>query len=132
MLQSDFSGGLSWVGRAAQFLGGGYMLAAAYAAFRDANAPFGVLGPSQDNAPRHYGIAVALVLAAAVLRLVFLQALETHASLIAFYPAVMLAAFSGGLRAGTLATFLSAALAGFFGWSRTDRSSWSIRRTGWR
>ncbi len=114
MLQSNFGGGLSWVCRAAQFLGGGYMLAAAYAAFRDANAPFGVLGPSQDNAPRHYSIAVALVLAAAVLRLVFLQALETHASLIAFYPAVMLAAFSGGLRAGTLATFLSAALAGFF------------------
>ena len=74
MLQSGLGGGLSWVSRAALFLGGGYMLAAAYAAFRDANAPFGVLGPSRDNAPRRYGIAVALVLAAAVLRLVFLQA----------------------------------------------------------
>ena len=115
MLQSNLDGVLNWVSRAAQFLGGGYMLAAAYTAFRDANAPFGVLGPSQDNAPPRYGIAVALVLAAAVLRLVFLQALETHASLIAFYPAVTLAAFSGGLRAGTLATFLSAALAGFLG-----------------
>ena len=100
MLQSNLDGVLNWVSRAAQFLGGGYMLAAAYTAFRDANAPFGVLGPSQDNAPPRYGIAVALVLAAAVLRLVFLQALETHASFIAFYPAVTLAAFSGGLRAG--------------------------------
>ena len=115
MLQSGFGGGLSWVSRATLFLGGGYMLAAAYAAFRDADAPFGVLGPSRDNAPRRYGIAVALVLAAAVLRLVFLQALETHASFVAFYPAVMLAAFYGGLRAGTLATILSASLAGFFG-----------------
>ena len=104
MLQSNLDGVLNWVSRAAQFLGSAYMLAAAYAAFRDANAPFGVLGPSQDNAPHRYGIAVALVLAAAVSRLVFLQALETHASLIAFYPAVTLAAFSGGLRAGTLAT----------------------------
>ena len=64
---------------------------------------------------RRYGIAIAFVLTAAVLRLVFLQTLETHASFVAFYPAVMLAAFSGGLRAGTLATILSAALAGFFG-----------------
>ena len=90
--------------RAAQFLGGGYMLAAAYAARRDAKARFGILGPSPDNAPHRYGIAVALVLAAAVLRLVFMQELETRAAFIVFYPAVMLAAFYGGLRAGTLAT----------------------------
>ena len=51
MLQSNLDGGLNWVSRAAQFLGGGYMLAAAYTAFRDAKAPFGILGPSQDNPP---------------------------------------------------------------------------------
>ena len=114
MPQSDFGGGLSWVSRAAQFLGGGYMLAAAYAAFRDANAPFGILGPSHGNPPHRYGIAIALVLAATVLRLVFMQALETRAAFIVFYPAVMLAAFYGGLRAGMLATFLSAVLADYF------------------
>jgi PAS domain S-box-containing protein len=115
MLQSGLGGGLSWVSRAALFLGGGYTLAAAYAAFRAPNASVGSVGPSQDSAPGRCGIAVTLVLAAAVLRLVFLQELETHASFVAFYPAVMLAAFSGGLRAGTLATILSAALAGFLG-----------------
>ncbi len=114
MLQSGFGGGLGPVSRAAQFLGGGYMLAAAYAALRDAKAPFGILGPPQDNPLRRYGIAIALVLAAAVLRLVFMQELETRAAFIVFYPAVMLAAFYGGLRAGTLATLLSAALADYF------------------
>ena len=84
--------------RAAQFLGGGYMLAAAYAARRDAKAPFAILGPSHGNPPHRYGIAIALVLAAAVLRLVFMQELGTRAAFIVFYPAVMLAAFYGGLR----------------------------------
>ena len=75
---------------------------------------FGILGPSNDTPPHRYGIAIALVLAAAVLRLVFMQELETRAAFIAFYPAVMLAAFYGGLHAGTLATLLSAALADYF------------------
>ncbi len=114
ILQSNLGGVLSWVSRAAQFLGGSYMLAAAYAAFRDPKPPFGVLAPSQDYTLHRYGIAVALVFNAAVLRLVFLQALETRSAFIAFYLAVMLAAFYGGQRAGTLATILSAALADYF------------------
>ena len=45
-------------------------------------------------------VAIILVLAATVLRLVFLQGLGTGFVFITFYPAVMLAALYGGLRAG--------------------------------
>ncbi len=121
MLESNFGGVLSWVSRAVLFLGGGYMLAAAYAAFPGTAAPFGVLAPSQDNAPHSYGIAVALVLAATVLRLVFLQIVGTQVAFITFYPAVILAALYGGLRAGALATILSAVLADYF-WMEPLRS----------
>ncbi len=119
MLESNIDSVLSWVSRMAQFLGGGYMLAAAYAAFRGHRAPFEVPAQSQEaqsqeEAPHRYGIAVVLVLAATVLRLVFLQVLDISAAFITFYPAVMLAAFYGGLRAGILATILSAAFADYF------------------
>ena len=90
------------------------MAVAAYAAFRDTEAPFVVRAPSQDKAPQRYGFAIAVVLIAAVLRLVFLQPHETRAPFITFFPAVMLAALYGGLRAGALATLLTAALADYF------------------
>ena len=61
-----------------------------------------------------YFVAIVLVLAATVLRLVFLQGLGTGFAFITFYPAVMLAALYGGLRAGLLATLLSAAAADYF------------------
>ena len=58
--------------------------------------------------------AIAIVLAATLLRTVFLSGLGTRVALITFYPAIMLAALCGGLRAGLLATFLSAAIADYF------------------
>ncbi len=60
------------------------------------------------------GVALAAVLAATLIRLAFLQALGLHAAFITFFPAVMLAAFYGGLRAGVLATLLSAVAASYF------------------
>ncbi len=130
MLESNSGGILSWVSRAAQFLGGAYMLAAAYAMFSGSKAPFEVPAQSQEEAPHRYGVAIAIVLTAAVLRLVFLQGLETRAAFITFYPAVMLAAFYGGLRAGTLATILSAALAHYF-WIEPAASFIVAHRTDW-
>ena len=59
-------------------------------------------------------VAIIVVLAATALRLVFLQGLGTGFAFITFYPAVMLAALYGGLRAGMLATLLSAAAADYF------------------
>ncbi len=59
-------------------------------------------------------VAIILVLAATVLRLVFLQGLGIGFVFITFYPAVILAALYGGLRPGMLATLLSAAAADYF------------------
>ena len=120
MLQTTLGGVLGWVSRAALFLGGGYMLIAAYAAFRDAKPAFVVASPN-DEAAHRYSVAIAIVLTAAVLRLVFLQALGTGFAFITFYPAVMLAALYGGLPAGALATFFGALLADYF-WVEPIRS----------
>ena len=110
MLQTTLGGALSWAGRAAQYLGGAYMLVAAHAAFRDAEAPFAVQAPPQEKPPHPYAVAIAIVLIATVLHVVFLPALATHFGFITYYPAVVLAALYGGLRAGALATLLVAAL----------------------
>ena len=61
-----------------------------------------------------YVVAFAVVAAAALVRLGFLQVLGTRATYVTFYPAVMLAALYGGLSAGLLATILSAGLAAYF------------------
>jgi PAS domain S-box-containing protein len=61
-----------------------------------------------------YIVAILLVLAATLLRLRLLQGLGMGFAFITFYPAVMLAALYGGLRAGMLATLLSAATADYF------------------
>ena len=61
-----------------------------------------------------YGAAAGIAAAAAAVRLAFLQTLGMRAPFVTFYPAVMLAALYGGMRAGLLATFLSACLADFF------------------
>ena len=121
MLQTTLGGVLGWVSRAALFLGGGYMLIAAYAAFRDAKPAFVVVASPNDEAPHRYSVAIAIVLTAAVLRLVFLQGLGTSFAFITFYPSVMLAALYGGLPAGALATFSGALLADYF-WVEPVRS----------
>jgi len=72
------------------------------------------IGQNRGGALRGASVAVALVLAATLLRLIFLPALELRATFITFYPAVMLAALYGGLRAGMLATLLSAVSADYF------------------
>ena len=67
----------------------------------------------QDHPPRRYGMAVAMVLAATLLRLIFLPALGMGVAFVIFYPAIMLSALYGGLGAGALATVLSAAIADY-------------------
>ncbi len=114
MLQTIVGSLLGWVSRAAQYLGGGYMLVAAYVAFRDTKAPVLVTAASQDKAPHRYSVAIAIVLIAAILRLVFLQALGMQVAFLTLYPAVVLAALYGGLRPGILATLLAAALGDYF------------------
>ena len=76
-----------------------------------------------------YGVALAITLAAAAVRLAFLPSLGMRATFVTFYPAVMLAALYGGLRAGLLATVLSALLADYFwieppGFTISDPADW--------
>jgi PAS domain S-box-containing protein len=110
LLQTAFGGVLGWVARGAQYLGGGYMVVAAYAAFRNAGAPLVVQGPPQDSAPHRYSVAVAAVLVSAVIRVVLLSVLQARFTFTTFYPALVLAAVYGGFRAGALATLFAAAL----------------------
>ena len=105
---------MNWLARTAQWLGGLYLLLAAVAALRESHLP--LLPPQGKIAPALYrdAMAVAMVLAAAAVRLAFLQALGMRAPFVIFYPAVMLVALYGGQRAGLLATALSGALADYF------------------
>jgi hypothetical protein len=56
--------------------------------------PFVVWSPSQRKVPFRYGVAIATVLIATVLSLVFLQAFETRFPFLTFYPAVVLASMA--------------------------------------
>ena len=74
-------------------------------------------GASDDRGKTEKGlwlrlaVGIAIVFAAAALRLEFLQSLGTRNVFLTFFPAVMLASLYGGLWAGLLATTLSAGLA---------------------
>ena len=115
MIQSVAGSPLGWTGRVAQFLSGVYMLMAALASRRELGARGIAMGQMRIGVPYRFGVAIVLVIAAAAVRLVFLRTLETHSTFfVTFYPAVVLAAFYGGLQAGFLATVLSALLTNYF------------------
>lgn len=61
-----------------------------------------------------YAIGVLAVVCAAAARVLFLTSIGVKAPFLTFYPAVMVAAFYGGLPAGLLATLLSALAAAIF------------------
>jgi K+-sensing histidine kinase KdpD len=61
-----------------------------------------------------YAVAVLMALAAAAMRLQFLEILELRVTFLTFYPAVAVAALYGGFGPGMLATVVSAALADYF------------------
>jgi len=114
MIQSVHGSLLGWAGLGAQYLGGVYMLIAASPSICGSGACEIRLERPVNNRYYYYGITVAIVTAAAIMRLVFLQELGTRVAFITFYPAVMLAALYGGMRAGLLATVLSGLLGDYF------------------
>ena len=113
-MQPVQGGILGWTGRAIQFLGGCYLFVAAVAATQGADPPSITLGQPRKDVPHVLGVAIAIALAAAVLRMVFLRDMGTSFGFLTFYPAVALAALYGGLWAGLSASGLSAALADYF------------------
>jgi PAS domain S-box-containing protein len=114
MVQLSFGSVINWLGRTAQWLGGFYLLCAAVAARRESPGPLFAPATKSPPARYRYGVAIAIVLAAAALRLVFLQPLGLREAFLTFYPAVVLAALYGGLGPGLVATLLSALLADYF------------------
>ncbi len=116
---------VGWAGRMAQYVAGTFMLVAAVSALREAGGGRSLshalddsLGPvpgaSLTRAHYPYFVAFVLVVSATALRLAFLDGLGTRVSYLTFYPAVVLAALYGGLRAGLLAAVLSELLARWF------------------
>lgn len=114
MIQLSLGSVVNWLSRAAQWLGGAYLLAAAFESLRESQIP--LIPRVNESHPAYYrdAIALTIVIGAAAIRLTFLQALDTQAPYLLFYPAVIFAAMYGGLRPGILATALSAILADYF------------------
>ncbi len=114
MIQLSLGSLVNWLSRAAQWLGGLYLLFAAIASLGESQLP--LLPLEKKSHPAYYreAIAAAVVLAAAAIRLSFLSALGMQAPFVTFYPAVMFASIYGGLRAGLLATALSAIFVDYF------------------
>lgn len=114
MIQLSLGSIVNWLSRIAQWLGGVYLLFAALASLRESQLP--LLPPEKKFHPAYYrdAVAVATVFAAAAIRLTFLSMLGMQAPFVTFYPAVMFASIYGGLRAGLLATALSAIFVCYF------------------
>ncbi len=113
MIQLSFGSVVNWLGRTAQWLGGLYLLLAAVAALRKSDLP--LFPPEKSSRPERYayGVAVAVVLAATAVRFALSPAVGTAYPFLIFFPAVILAALYGGLRAGLLTTVLSALIVGY-------------------
>ena len=114
MIQLSLGSIVNWLSRTAQWLGGLYLLFAAIASLRESKLPLLPLGEKSHPAYYRYAVAVAVVIAAAAIRLAFLSAMGTQAPYLIFFPAVMFAAIYGGLSPGLLATVISAALTDYF------------------
>jgi PAS domain S-box-containing protein len=114
MIQLSLGSVVNWLSRAAQWLGGVYLLVAAIVALRESD--LSLLPQEIDSRPPHYryGVAIAIIIAATAVRFVLSPTLGMRAPFLTFYPAVILAALYGGWRAGLLATALSALIVDFF------------------
>ncbi|MGA2331087.1 MAG: PAS domain S-box protein [Syntrophales bacterium] len=114
MIQLSLGCVVNWLSRTAQWLGGVYLLFAAVASLRESQLP--LLPQQSESSPAYYrdAVAVAMVLAAAAIRLAFLSTMGMQAPFVTFYPAVIFASLYGGLRAGLLATALSAIVVDYF------------------
>lgn len=114
MVQSVHGSALGWTARSTQWLGGIYLLIAAFAVAHESNAGEISLSVAPNDARLRYALAVVFVGAAVVIRLVFLQGLGNRAVTMTLYPAVLLAALYGGRGPGWLAAALSTLAIAFF------------------
>ncbi len=114
MIQLSLGSIVNWLSRTAQWLGGLYLLFAALASLRESHLPLFPMEKKSHPAYYRDTVAMAVVFAAAAIRLVFLTAMGTQAPYLVFFPAVVFAAIYGGLRGGLVATVASAILVDYF------------------
>ncbi len=114
MLQSQGGSLLSWAGRAAQYLGGIYLVLAAHAIASNEHPKILYCQTLPTGTRQRHLVAVAIVFTAMAVRMLFLEDLATTLPYLTFYPAVIIAALYGGLNSGLMATALSGILAHFF------------------
>jgi PAS domain S-box-containing protein len=107
MVQSVHGSPLGWTARGTQWIGGIYLLLAAFAVARESNAREISLSLVPGDVRLRYVLAVVFVAAAVVIRLVFLHGLGNRAMAITLYPAVLLATLYGGRWPGLLAALLA-------------------------
>lgn len=125
LLQQTNGSLLSWTGRAAQYLGGIYLLIAAFrTAHIDLPRAVALDRNIAGKGPQFVvalAIAVASVASAAAVRVFFFHDLGGSMSYVTFFPAVMFAAFLGGFVPGLLTTVLSPLLVFLFWTEPFDR-----------
>ena len=114
MVQTSAGAAASWAGRCGLYLGGAYLGLGAWDALGAARneAPEGET--ARDRKRVGFVLIPILVLAATVLRLVFLQALGNGDAFLTFYPAVVLVSLAGRRWGGILAALLSVLVVDFF------------------
>ena len=105
LIQRSVGGIVGWVGVAAQLLAGAYLFVAAWLASRTYAGRLELaLASPPSGALMRYGLALVFVLVATALRLALFSSLGVSEPYILFLPAVVLAAFFGGLGPGLIAS----------------------------
>jgi PAS domain S-box-containing protein len=114
LIQPSVGSLVGWAGIAAQFLSGPYMIMAVLASKRGEDGRKTVLLGEISGKTRYpYAMAIAIVSAATAAKFSFSPTLGADPVFLTYYPAVILAALYGGLRAGLLTTVLSALIVNY-------------------
>ncbi|HYD95069.1 MAG TPA: EAL domain-containing protein [Noviherbaspirillum sp.] len=121
---------LGWTGRVTLAVGSVYMLIAVLRSIRQRAAQELVPEARISEGRLGYAVAVAVVVAAAAVRIVLQPSLGQGYPFGTFYPALAFAALYGGLRAGVLATVLAALIATYF-WIEPAGQILVERRSDW-
>ncbi|MCE5325442.1 MAG: PAS domain S-box protein [Planctomycetaceae bacterium] len=119
---------LSWASRAAQYLGGVYMLVAVLS--RRESPTCKIAFVAGDKPLYRYTVAVVAVAVGTAVQMAFPKSPAIEAPFITFFPAVVLAALYGGLGPGIVATIVAGIAADYF-WIEPVGSLGEYMYAGW-
>lgn len=114
MLESLFFGTFLWISQLTIYVAAVYMFLAVLSVHRLGDDQIHALVQPREKPKAPYAFATVIVLIAAVIRLVFMDALKLQGPFMTFGPGVLFAAVYGGFRAGLFATVLSIVIAEYF------------------